>query len=142
MSFKSEGCPISFEPKINSTILRLNAIFYMSVLASAIYFNMPYLMFILIILFISKNINPKFECLLDIGMRHISYLLKLKEKLIDPAPKKLANALGLLGSTLIFILLVIDSSFAMIPATLLAIAFFLEACFDYCLGCKLYSLVH
>ena len=137
----STACPISFEPKINSTLLRLNSIFYIIFLWSAILLNQAFLIIPLIAIFISKNISIDKKCLLDYLSSFIAKALKLQEKKIDPAPKKLANAMGLLGSLALFTALYFDVSFAFIPITIMSVAFLLEAFFDYCIGCKIYAIL-
>ena len=89
----STACPISFEPKINATLLRINSLFYILFLWSAIFFNQAYLILPLIVIFISKNINIDKKCLLDYLSNFIAKIFKLQEKKIDPAPKKLANVM-------------------------------------------------
>jgi len=137
----STACPISFEPKINSTLLRLNSIFYILFLWSAILLDQAFLIIPLILIFISKNISIDKKCLLDYLSSFIAKTLKLQEKKIDPAPKKLANAMGLLGSLALFSALYFDVSFAFIPITIMSVAFLLEAFFDYCIGCKIYAIL-
>ncbi len=136
----STACPISFAPKINSTLLRINSIIYIIILYSAIYFNQPFIILLLIAIFISKNININAKCLLDYFSKFTASLLHLPEKKIDPAPKKLANAMGLFGSLVIFLSLYFKSDVSYIPIAVMSVAFFLEAAFDYCIGCKIYAL--
>ena len=140
MSNDSTACPISFEPKIDGTILRLNAIVYMIIMWSAVLLNTPLLMLLLMTIFISKNININTKCLLDYASNLVESLLHLPQHKIDPAPKKLANAMGLLGSTAVFATLFFDLSFYFVPVTIMSIAFSLEIIFDYCIGCKIYTL--
>lgn len=137
----STACPISFEPKINSTLLRMNSIFYIFVLYTAIFFNQPFIILILIAIFLSKNVNVYNKCLLDYFTGYASKVLKLKQRLIDPAPKKLANAMGLAGSIAIFISLYLELPLAFLPIAVMSMAFLLEALFDYCIGCKIYVLI-
>jgi len=139
MSEKSTACPISFEAKIDATILRINSVFYIFILWLAIFLEQPFIILILVIIFLSKNININRKCLLDYFTHYTASLLKFKEKLIDPAPKKLANAMGLAGSIAIFLSLYLDISFAIVPIGVMSIAFLLEAIFDYCIGCKIYA---
>ena len=136
----STACPISFEPKIDSTLLRINALFYIIFLWSAVLLDQAFFILPLIIIFLSKNINMKKKCLIDYISKAITQTLKLKEVKIDPAPKKLANAMGLVGSISLFLVLYFQVSFAFIPIAVMSIAFGLEAIFDYCIGCKLYAL--
>jgi len=136
----STACPISFEPKINSTLLRINSVIYIIILYTAIFFNQPLIILLLIAIFTSKNININAKCLLDYFSRFTARLFHLAEKKIDPAPKKLANAMGLLGSLIIFVSLYFESDFSYIPIAVMSLAFLLEAIFDYCIGCKIYAL--
>jgi len=136
----STACPISFEPKINSTLLRINSVIYIIILYSAIFFNQPFIILLLIAIFTSKNININAKCLLDYFSKFVASLFHLQEKKIDPAPKKLANAMGLLGSIIIFLSLYFQSDFFYIPVGVMSVAFFLETAFDYCIGCKIYAL--
>ena len=135
------ACPISFEPKIDSTILRFNAIFYLIFVWSSVYFNQPYIILLLITIFISKNISINVKCGLDIMSKGLIKIFSIQEHKIDPAPKKLANAMGLFGSIVIFLVLYFNVSFALVPITIMSIAFFLEAAFDYCIGCKIYAIL-
>ena len=140
MHSKSTACPISFEKKINSTLLRINSIIYIIILYSAIFLQQPLIILLLITIFISKNININAKCLLDYFSKFIVEKFHFEEHLIDPAPKKLANALGLIGSIIIFLVLYFEVSFYLVPVTLMTTAFLLEAIFDYCIGCKIYGL--
>jgi hypothetical protein len=142
MSQNTTACPISFEPKIDAILLRINAIFYIIFVWSAVLLEQPYIILLLVAIFISKNININKKCALDYFSHFLAKSFKLKEKKIDPAPKKLANAMGLVGSTVIFLVLYFEVSFALVPISIMSIAFFLEAIFDYCIGCKIYTLYH
>jgi len=135
------ACPISFEAKIDSTVLRFNAIFYLIFVWSSVYFSQPYIILLLITIFVSKNININAKCALDIMSKQLIKLFSIEEHKIDPAPKKLANAMGLFGSIVIFLVLFFDVSFALVPISVMSIAFFLEAAFDYCIGCKIYTIL-
>ena len=141
MNSQSTACPISFEKKINSTLLRINSLIYIIILWSAIVFEQPLVIVLLITIFISKNININRKCLLDYFGEFTAKLLALKEHPIDPAPKKLANALGLFGSVAIFLALYFEVAFWILPVGLMTLAFSLEALFDYCIGCKIYALL-
>jgi len=134
------ACPISFEPKINSTLLRLNAIIYIIIVWSSVLLHQPLITLLLITIFISKNININAKCLLDYFNKLIIKTFSIKEHMIDPAPKKLANAMGLFGSLMIFLALYFELSIWYIPVGVMTLAFFLEATFDYCIGCKIYAL--
>ncbi len=136
----AEACPISMEPRINSTVLRVNSLFYLIALWSAYFFDQPYILMPLIIIFISKNFNLKFDCFLDTLSKKITNILDLKKNMIDPAPKKLANAMGLAMSSVVFLLAFFESELLIFPFVLLSIAFLLEAVLDYCIGCKIYAL--
>ena len=137
---ESTACPISFGEKIDGVTLRINAIFYLIFLWSATLLQEPLFILPLIAIFISKNLNINRLCLLDYISREIAKLFSIQENKIDPAPKKLANAMGLFGSLVIFGALYFDFSFALVPIGVMSIAFFLEAAFDYCIGCKIYAL--
>ena len=135
-----QACPISFEPRIDSTVLRINSLFYLLALWSSFFFEEPYILIPLIIIFISKNFNPKFDCLLDLFSKKMVSALHLKSNMIDPSPKKLANAMGLAMSSVVFTLALLESDLNIFPFTMLSIAFILEASLDYCIGCKIYGL--
>ena len=141
MSSQSTACPISFDKKINATLLRINSVIYIIILWSAILLQQPLIVLLLVAIFISKNININAKCLLDYFSKFTAKLFKLNEHLIDPAPKKLANALGLFGSIVIFLALYFEFSFYLVPVLVMTLAFFLEAAFDYCIGCKIYSIL-
>jgi hypothetical protein len=136
------GCPISFEKKIDSHILRINAVFYILFTILSLVFNSAFFVLPLIIIFIIKNIDIQKICLIDKISKYIKEkVLKIKEdKLIDPAPKKVANIMGLFGSIMLFTTNFFDLSFIFVPYTVMLTAFTLEVIFEYCVGCQLYKL--
>jgi len=136
------NCPISFNKKIDSDILRINSFFYLLfIIITTLTHN--YLFIVpLIIIFISKNINIYNKCFIDeMSIFFKVYLFKkTNEKLIDPAPKKIANMVGLFGSIMIFITMFLNLKFYFIPLTIMGIAMLLELILEYCVGCKIYHL--
>jgi hypothetical protein len=136
------NCPISFEPKIDSHILRINSFFYIAFTFAAYITNNAFFILPLVAIFISKNINIQQKCMMDITSEFIkNKILKIKqEKMIDPAPKKIANMLGLFGSIMLFTTNYLELSIMPIPYILMTLAFSLELVFDYCMGCKIYHM--
>ncbi|WP_200762373.1 DUF4395 domain-containing protein [Nitrosophilus alvini] len=67
-------------------------------------------------------------------------VLKLPQKSVDDAPKKFARVLGMIMSFNLVVLYIFNLH---IPAVILSCIFItfalLEAFFDYCIGCKIYT---
>ena len=136
------SCPISFEPKINSNVLRINSFFYLSFLILGFVTQNALFITPLVFIFIMKNINIHQECMLDKLSEFIQINLfkNTNPEMIDPAPKKIANILGLVGSIALLLTTYFQLDLKTVPYAAMSIAFSLELVFNYCLGCKLYEI--
>lgn len=138
----AKACPVNFQ-KVNENQIRFQAIF---VAITAIIFAMSnwiVLPLLLIFdffskLFISQKLSP-FAMASTVGLK----IFNIKNKSVDSAPKIFASHLGLIFSVIIFIAAIFGFEVtASIVAIILAVCASLEAVFNYCLGCKIYAILH
>jgi len=138
-------CPFS-DTKLDENVVRLNA--FITFVISLVCFIIPYSVLIPLFLgflgidFMIKGfINIKYS-ILGWLCKKVVRLLKISPSLIDAAPKIYAAKLGLIfcliSMSLYFLKLF---TFSMIVLGCLTFCSFLEAFFNICLGCKIYSLL-
>ena len=87
-------------------------------------------------------INPKYSPSLIIGRLIVR---KQTPEYVGAAPKKFAWTIGLVLSSIIFLLLVVMNSTSFITGIICQICLvflFFEAVFGICLGCKFYPMFH
>lgn len=87
-------------------------------------------------------VNPKFSPTLIIGRLIVSNQLP---EYVGAQQKKFAWMIGVMLSTIMFILMVIVNSYSIITGLICFICLiflFFESAFGICLGCKFYSLFH
>jgi len=139
MSFKS--CPISLK-SIDENIVRATALI-ISIL-SIIYILTQARLIIVILFydFLVRSVRLNKFSLTFIIANILIKLLNLKKKNVDEAPKRFALKIGLLMSLTILILDLFNLKiYAIYLTTILFICAFLEAFFNYCIGCKIYQLL-
>jgi hypothetical protein len=138
MSQKS--CPISFI-SVDANTVRINAC-YTALLFGIYLFTMNKLIIFFLILDFSIRLflNKDYSLMLYVSSK-TKNLLKIKDKPVDMAPKRLATYFGLIFFVSIATaqLLNLNAFFYSMSAILL-ICIFLEIAFEYCLGCEIYHL--
>ncbi len=132
------SCPIS-GTKVDENVARLNGV---STIVLAILLHFHILFGILLIVdFILRILKIKYSPIARIN-KLIVTKLNITPKPIDFAPKRFAAMIGLMLSTIIVLLNLINLTFISVVLSLLLItAAGLEAFLNYCLGCELYSLL-
>lgn len=116
------------------------------------------IMIIALLLIVTKELIFALILLFDFSVRifkmkqlsplaHIAHFMiryfKIEPKLCDEAPKRFALYLG--GAIALLVTLLYFFHLNLLATTLVAILLvcaFLEAAFDYCIGCKIYHLLH
>lgn len=138
----TQSCPISFN-RVDANLVRIIATEVM-IVALLLIFTQE-LIFSLILLFDFMVRILKFRQL-SIFFHVAHFIIKyfnIAPKLCDDAPKRFALYLGLIIVTLFSLLYFFQLNLlATILVSTLLICAFLEAAFDYCIGCKIYHLLH
>jgi len=138
----TQSCPISFN-RIDANLVRIIATEVM-IIALLLIFTQE-LIFALILLFdfSVRSLKLKQLSILALVAHFIIRYFKIKPKLCDEAPKRFALYLGVVIITLVTLLYFFQFNLlATVFASTLLVCAFLEAAFDYCIGCKIYHLLH
>ena len=135
----TECCPIS-QKRTDSYLERIEAFITAAVVATFVMtcsFAMP---LILAIDFLLKLATQNRYGIFRPLSKKCKEIFKLPQKSVDDAPKKFARLLGMLISFNLVVLYMLNLH---IPAVILSCIFItfalLEAFFDYCVGCKIYT---
>ncbi len=135
-------CPISGN-LVDENVIRLNALFVIGLLLISINFFSIYIFIFLTIDFLLRaNALIKFSPIARISKAVMHDILRLKPHPIDFAPKKFAAGMGAVFSLILFILSFLNLEMA----KLIVIGLFIfaaggELIFNFCLGCKIYSII-
>ena len=145
--FKNKGftltqtCPISFK-RVDANFIRIISVQVITIALLLIFTQELIFALILFFDFSVRILNLKQLSILAYVAQFIIKYFKIKVQLCDEAPKRFALYMGTiiiaLFTFLYFFQLNIIAS--LLVMTLLVCAF-LEATFDYCIGCKVYHLV-
>ena len=132
-------CPIS-SIMIDENAARLVGFFVLILLLIGIWYPVIYIF--IFAEFILKSIKFRYSSLSWLAKKILHKILKIKIKPTGAAPKRFAARLGLVFSTLILIALFFELQlFFYIILVMFIFAAFLETFFNYCLGCKIYSIL-
>lgn len=142
------SCPITGEQKDNTTI-RIVAGFVLTITLVTIYIGMQVSSILAAIVFgllaldfiVRAFLLPKYSLLASLA-KALVLRLKLKQQMVDSGPKIFAARIGViftLSGTLLFASGNITA--ASVVGTILLVCAGLEAFFDFCLGCWMYSLL-
>jgi hypothetical protein len=133
-----EVCPIS-HTHVDERVARLNGFVSLIFVVAGIYF--PILWIIIAIDFALRSFSKKFSPVARFN-KLIIIMLKLKPIPIDAAPKKFAAKMGLAMSILLIIFNYFNLQIAINTILIMFIgAISAEAFFNYCVGCKIYSIL-
>ena len=138
----TQSCPISFN-RVDANLVRIIATEVM-IIALLLIFTQE-LIFALILLFdfSVRSLKLKQLSILALVAHFIVKYFKIEPKLCDEAPKRFALYLGVVIITLVTLLYFFKLNLlATIFTSILFVCAFLEAAFDYCIGCKIYHLLH
>lgn len=135
----TESCPIDYNT-IDEHVARLNGFFTVILLCVA-YFIQPFLYLIILLDFLLRVLKTQYSPVAQFS-KLILNLLHIKPVPIDRAPKLFAAKIGFIMS----MLLIIFFAASLKPALTITLIFFLfaaslESFFNYCLGCKIYTLL-
>ncbi len=133
-----EVCPIS-PNKVDEHVVRLNAIFTILILIAGYWFT-P-LWWFLIIDFLARAYSVKFSLLARFN-RFTLNTLNIKPEPTNAGPKKFAAKIGLLMAVLLTAFAFLNFQIGVyVILGFFLIAASLEAFFNYCLGCQVYSIL-
>lgn len=133
-------CPVSKE-KVNKSVVRITALFIATFVAVyALTGNLYFILGITIDFVIRAFTSAKFSPLSFLAHK-TAYLLKIKPQFIDKAPKLFASRVGFLFSVATIALFPINIVASVIVSLILMSFALLEAVFDFCMGCVVYTYV-
>lgn len=131
---------------IDSNRVRIGAffVFIMSILSLLFYFN-PYISLIFSLIlwvdFLLSFIGGLKFSLFSFLIEFIHSHYIQKESWISPKPKRFAKLCGLTMLTIALVSFLFNQQIYFILIGMLALFSFLEGAFDFCIGCKIYSIL-
>ena len=131
-------CPIS-PLRVNENVVRLVAALVILLVSLYIYTGSPYIILLLLADFYIRAFTALKFSPLSWTAKQISMLSGLREISIDKAPKIFAARVGLLFALAIFLLGYIHPPSSIVVAFVLIGFAALEAFFNICVGCWVYS---
>ena len=136
-----KACPVNFQ-MLNENQVRIQA-FLITLTAIGFIFTGS-IVFALLLLYdfsVRLFISPKISIFVQIALLILS-LFKIPKSLVDSAPKIFASKIGLAFSLIIALVSLLGlSNIAVFFAIILAICAGAEAAFNYCIGCKFYTIL-
>jgi len=133
-------CPLT-TCRTQEAICRLNALSTFLIIIGSFFY--PLIMLLLFFdFFIRGFLNPQYSILINLNKLIVNFF-HIQSKSINARPKIFSAKTGWLISLLacLFLFLKIDFGFYVCSIILLVFSF-LEAFFGFCLGCKIYGLLH
>ncbi|HCT85256.1 MAG TPA: hypothetical protein DF296_08665 [Candidatus Margulisbacteria bacterium] len=138
---KGNHCPISGVP-VDSNCIRLTALLIFACTLLYIVTLYPAIILFILIDFFIRAAKIGTSPLASIS-KFILSLFKIARQNVDAAPKLFASRIGLLCCIIILLSHLINShTIIYIFSFTLLICAFLESFFNYCVGCKIYSLIN
>ena len=137
----TQTCPISFN-RVDANFVRIIAAQVISIALLLIFTQELIFALILFFDFSVRILNLKQLSILAYIAQFIIKHFKIEAELCDEAPKRFALYMGIVIIALftIFYFFQLNIMASLLVSTLLVCAF-LEATFDYCVGCKVYHLI-
>ena len=137
----TQSCPISFN-RVDANFVRIIAAQVISIALLLIFTQELIFALILFIDFSARILNLKQFSILAYVSQLIIKHFKIKAQFCDEAPKRFALYLGIIIITIFTLLYFFQFNImASIVVSILLFCAFLEATFDYCIGCKIYHLL-
>lgn len=138
----ARSCPVNFE-KIDENRVRIQAL--LTALTASVFLLSGWVFFALLLLydftarlFISQKISPFAQLAIAVVK-----IFDIRESLVDSAPKIFASYIGLAFSIIILLASLLEAgAISNVCAIILAICAALDAVFNYCVGCKVYTIFH
>lgn len=137
----TQSCPISFK-RIDANFVRIVAVQVIATALLLIFTQELIFAFILLFDFSVRILNlKKLSIFSYIAQSTIKYW-NLEANFCDEAPKRFALQVGIVIITLFTLLYLLNFDIiASILVSILLLCAFLEATFDYCVGCKVYYIL-
>ncbi len=137
----TQTCPISFN-RVDANFVRIIAVQVISIALLLIYTQELIFALILFFDFSVRILTLKKLSILSYIAQFIITYFKIEVELCDEAPKRFALYVGIvIISTFTLLYFFQLNILASILVGILLICAFLEATFDYCVGCKVYYLL-
>lgn len=137
----TQTCPISFN-RVDANFVRIIAAQVISIALLLIFTQELIFALILFFDFSVRILNLKQFSILAYIAQFIIKNFKIKVQLCDEAPKRFALYVGIIIITLFTIFYFFQLNImASILVSILLFCAFLEATFNYCVGCKVYHLL-
>ena len=137
----TQTCPISFN-RIDANVVRIIALQVISIALLLIFTQELIFALILFFDFSVRILNLKQLSILAYVAQFIIKNFEIEAQLCDEAPKRFALYIGVIIIAIFTLLYLFQLNImaSLLVSTLLVCAF-LEATFDYCVGCKVYHLL-
>ena len=137
----TQTCPISFK-RVDANLVRIIATQVISIALLLVYTQEIIFALILLFDFSVRILNLKQLSILAYIAQLIIKYFKIEVQLCDEAPKRFALYLGLIIIVIFTLLYVFQLNIlASMLVSILLLCAFLEATFNYCVGCKIYHLL-
>ena len=137
----TQTCPISFN-RVDANFIRIIATQVISISLLLIFTQELIFALILLFDFSVRILNLKQLSILAYVAQFIIKYFKIEAELCDEAPKRFALYLGIIIIALFTLLYFFQLNIlASLLVSILLLCAFLEATFDYCVGCKIYHLL-
>jgi len=135
------SCPVNFI-KIDENQSRIQSLLVALVAMSIVLTGIIDLAALLVYDYFARIfLSQKFSPFAQIAL-FIIRIFKIKERLVDSAPKNFASKIGLIFSIAIFTSFTLGSQEAVIIfAVILAVSAGLESFLNFCIGCKFYAIL-
>jgi len=133
-------CPISKETA-NKSVVRLTGFLIATLIALYALSNSVYIIIVILIDFIVRAFTSLKYSPLSWVATQIVKVLHLKPIIIDKAPKIFASRVGLLFSITALAVYPLNPQISLILLLILMVFALLEALFDFCVGCIVYTYV-
>lgn len=138
----AKSCPVNFE-KLDENQTRIQALFItLSALAFVLTGWSAFAVLLVYDFVVRLLVSPKFSIFTQIALFVLKFL-NISKNLVDSAPKIFASQIGLgFSVAILFTSLFGLNEVATIFAIILALCAGMEALFNYCIGCKFYTILH
>jgi len=137
----TQTCPISFK-RVDANFVRIIAAQVISIALLLVYTQEIIFALILLFDFSVRILNLKQLSILAYIAQLIIKYFKIEAQLCDEAPKRFALYVGIIIIVMFTLLYFFQLNIlASMLVSILLLCAFLEATFDYCVGCKIYHLL-
>ena len=135
------SCPVIFK-KVDQNTIRAIAALVCAIGVMFIISPTLWLLTLLLYDFLVRSLDYKKASPLFHLAKLIAKALKLKKIEIDAGPKEFALKIGFVFALISFIMFLLgEPSVALLVVGVLLVCAFLEAAFNYCIGCQIYMIL-